>query len=79
MSCRLWGHKALKKSKNHAGQVKGSDFFQANCLFPSATIGVLNLSLEQCRAHRGSDPWSGKIAHALERLSLCARTTEPKF
>lgn len=35
-----------QKSKNHAEHVKGSDFFQAYCLFPSATIGVLNLSLE---------------------------------
>ena len=29
-----------------------------------------------CRGH-GFDPWSGKIPHAAEQLSLCATTTEP--
>ena len=30
----------------------------------------------QCRGH-GFEPWSGKIPHATEQLSLCATTTEP--
>ena len=30
----------------------------------------------QCRGH-GFEPWSGKIPHAAEQLSLCATTTEP--
>ena len=30
----------------------------------------------QCRGH-AFDPWSGKIPHAAEQLSLCATTTEP--
>uniref|UniRef100_A0AAA9TAY3 Solute carrier family 48 member 1 n=1 Tax=Bos taurus TaxID=9913 RepID=A0AAA9TAY3_BOVIN len=30
----------------------------------------------QCRRH-GFGPWSGKIPHAKEQLSPCARTTEP--
>ena len=30
----------------------------------------------QCRRH-GFEPWSGKIPHAVEQLSLCATTTEP--
>ena len=30
----------------------------------------------QCRRH-GFDPWSGKIPHAAEQLSLCATITEP--
>ena len=30
----------------------------------------------QCRGHR-IDPWSGRIPHATEQLSLCATTTEP--
>ena len=30
----------------------------------------------QCRGH-GFDPWSGKIPHAMGRLSLCTTTTEP--
>ena len=25
----------------------------------------------------GFEPWSGKIPHAVEQLSLCATTTEP--
>ena len=25
----------------------------------------------------GLEPWSGKIPHAMEQLSLCATTTEP--
>ena len=29
----------------------------------------------QCRGH-GFEPWSGKIPHATEQLSLCATTTE---
>ena len=33
-------------------------------------------SICQCRGH-GFDPWSGKIPHAAEQLSLCATTTEP--
>ena len=33
-------------------------------------------STYQCRGH-GLDPWSGKIPHATEQLSLCATTTEP--
>ena len=28
------------------------------------------------RGH-GFDPWSGKIPHAVEQLSPCAKTTEP--
>ena len=28
-------------------------------------------------AEDGFDPWSGKIAHAAEQLSLCSTTTEP--
>ena len=31
----------------------------------------------QCRGH-GFDPWSGKIPHAVEQLSLCTTTTEPE-
>ena len=30
----------------------------------------------KCRGYR-FDPWSGKISHASEQLSLCATTTEP--
>jgi len=30
----------------------------------------------QCR-RRGFNPWSGKIPHAVEQLSLCATNTEP--
>ena len=30
----------------------------------------------QCRRHR-FNPWSRKIPHALEQLSLCTTTTEP--
>ena len=30
----------------------------------------------QCR-RQGFDPWSGKISHAVEQLSLGATTTEP--
>ena len=30
----------------------------------------------QCRGH-GFDPWSGKIPHAVEQLSLCATSIEP--
>ena len=30
----------------------------------------------QCRRHR-FDPWSGKILHAVEKLSPCAATIEP--
>ena len=30
----------------------------------------------QFRGH-GFEPWSGKIPHAVEHLSLCATTTEP--
>ena len=30
----------------------------------------------QCRGH-GFEPWSGKIPHATEQLSLCTTTTEP--
>ena len=30
----------------------------------------------QCRRH-GFDPWSGKIARAVEQLSPCATTAEP--
>ena len=30
----------------------------------------------QCRGH-GFEPWSGRIPHAAEQLSLCATTTEP--
>ena len=30
----------------------------------------------QCRGHR-FDPWSGKIPHATEQLSLCTTTTKP--
>ena len=30
----------------------------------------------QCKGHR-FDPWSGKIPHAAEQLSLSATTTEP--
>ena len=30
----------------------------------------------QCRGH-GFKPWSGKIPHAVEQLSLCTTTTEP--
>ena len=30
----------------------------------------------QCRGHR-LEPWSGKIPHAEEQLSLCATTTKP--
>ena len=26
---------------------------------------------------RGFDPWSGRIPHAAEQLSLCATSTEP--
>ena len=31
----------------------------------------------QCRGH-GFDPYSGKITHAVEQLSLWAKTTEPR-
>ena len=33
-------------------------------------------SICQCRRCK-FDPWSGKIAHAWEQLSLCATTIEP--
>ena len=32
----------------------------------------------QCWRHR-FDPWSGKIPHAAEQLSLCTTTTEPMY
>ena len=32
-------------------------------------------SASQCRRHR-FNPWSRKIPHAMEQLSLCATTTE---
>ena len=35
-------------------------------------------SICQCRGHR-FEPWSGKIPHAAEQLSLCATTTEPAY
>ena len=34
------------------------------------------ISACQCRRHR-FNPWSGKIPHALEQLSLCTITTKP--
>ena len=37
-----------------------------------------NESACQCRRHQ-FDPWFRKIPHALEKLSLCTRTTEPLF
>ena len=37
---------------------------------------VVKESACQYRGH-GFDPWSGKIPHAVEQLSLCATATEP--
>ena len=34
-------------------------------------------SAGQCRGHR-FDPWSGKIPHASEKLSLCAATSKAR-
>ena len=42
--------------------------------FPGGS--VVKESTCQCRRHR-FDPWSGKIPHVLEQLSLCATTIEP--
>ena len=42
--------------------------------FPGGTEDK-NLLAFQCRGHR-FDPWSGKIPHALEKLSLCATTAK---
>ena len=42
--------------------------------FPGGTM-VKN-PLGQCGGHR-FEPWSRKIPHATEQLSLCATTTEP--
>ena len=33
--------------------------------------------VENPPANAGFEPWSGKIPHATEQLSLCATTTEP--
>ena len=43
--------------------------------FPGGAV-VKNPPTLQCRG-RGFKPWSGKIPHATEQLSLCATTTEP--
>ena len=42
--------------------------------FPWSSVG--KESTCQCRGH-GFNPWSGKIPHALEKLSPCITTTEP--
>ena len=54
-------------------------------MFPAETfIKIVPLGLSgnesacQCRRHQ-FDPWFRKIPHALEKLSLCTRTTEPLF
>ena len=40
-------------------------------------LGLPGQSSYQCGGH-GLDPWSGKIPHAVEQLSPCTATTEPK-
>ena len=42
-----------------------------------ASLVVQWLGIACQRRGRRFEPWSGKIPHATERLSLCATTTEP--
>ena len=58
-------------------------FFQMYCCIAKEYLGVgtslVALWLRICLPVQGTqvDPWSGKIPHAAEQLSLCATTTEP--
>ena len=51
-------------------------FFFFKCIFGLPWWLSGKESACQCRRH-GFDPWSGKILHAREQLSLWATTTEP--
>ena len=51
---------------------------RASLVVKAVVKAVVKESACQCRGHR-FEPWSGRIPHAVERLSPCATTTEPEL
>ena len=64
------------------GVLKGPDFIGSKAMLRILIVGFPGgwlsggKSARQCRRH-GFDPWSRKMPHVMEQLSLCATTTEP--
>ena len=77
-----WGTKMSQFLQNPGTNLVGSEglgsishgFLKVPHGFPWWSSGKESTS--QCRKY-GFNPWSGKIAHAVEQLGPCATTTEP--
>ena len=83
VTCNRWISHMEKKPKSPSDHKEGylstlrsHNGFLLNSQRETSLV-VQRLTVCQCRGHE-SDPWSGKILHVVEQLSLCTTTPEPR-